>query len=160
MAQSEPKDIMSSIDISIEDQTTMHARMSTLIQVFVWTLFETAATDLAGVSWVHQQNVCVPGTLSLGTYHSYEGGPPSIGNTFIQSSLRRSTIRNIGSLCVLLRSWASAHLGRLQLLKHDGFVAVHQQTSVLVVEVLALSSHLAMTVGDTFHRFLAPVAPS
>jgi hypothetical protein len=70
MAQSEPKDVMCSIDISIEDQTAMHTRMRTLIQVFVWSLFETATTDLTGVSWVHQQNRRVPGTLSLGTHHS------------------------------------------------------------------------------------------
>ena len=144
---------MSGVDISIEHQTAMNARMSPFLEIFVWPFFETPATDLTGIFRRNEQDRDVSGTLSLGTYHSYKCTPPSITNTFIQSSLGRCTIGKIRARFILLRFWAATHIRGFQVLKDNRLVAVHHHARLLVMEIVSLSSHLAMTGGNTLHRF-------
>src|ERR1700681_2003067 len=92
MAQSEPKNVLGSVMISIQNQTAMHARMGTFAEVFVRSFLETGATLLTGLVGVHKQDGSMSSTCSLGTHHLRETCPPSIMNRFIETALGCCTV--------------------------------------------------------------------
>src|SRR6266536_2071804 len=158
MAPSEPKDIDGRVVISIQHDSAVDTCMRPLTEIFVWPFFQTRAADLAGLVGVHQHDGGMPGTLSLGTHHLYEGSPTSILETFIQATFSGCPIRQEIPLSVLLRLGTPAHVLWAQILKSDRLIALPQDARLFVQEVLPLVSYLTVALPNLPHRLLASIA--
>src|SRR6266487_2188085 len=135
----------------------MDARMSTFREILVWPFFETRAADLAGLVGIHRHDG-TPGACSLGAHHAHELSPPSIMNTFVETTFGGSSIRKVLSLLVLLGFGTPDHVLFLQLLKGEELVLIDETARRLVLEVAALVAYFAMATRHMCNRLLPPVA--
>ena len=114
----------------------------------------TAATDLAGILGVHEQDVPASVRSFVGT-ELLEQAPTSIDNTLVDSAFGRRPIGQVGPVFILLWLGALAHIGRLQLLKDNRSVGIDQLPALLVQKITPLVANLPMGLCHLFDRFIS-----
>ena len=114
---------------------------------------------MAGIVGVYKQHAA-SGACSLGDAELLELAPASIQNSGIQARLGRCPIGQIVPLLLRVRLGFGrlAHVGDLQVFKHEQPKPVDQGACGLVVEVFPLVPHLAMRLCQRDRRAFTAVA--
>ena len=141
MAPSEPKDVDGGVVVSIQFATAF-AGVPTLSKRFLAN-GTTAATELTGIPGVDRDDVRTS-VCSFVRAEQHKQTPTSIENTFVESRLRGSTVRQKYPVLVLFGTGTMRKIRTVQVFKHDGFIGVHQLPTLLMQKVGSLVLGLAV----------------